>query len=105
MKESMQAVSKKIDLATARQRIGSGYPPPFDQPCLKRVRSILGDAAGLTQFGVNLLRLAPGVWSSQRHWHTLEDEFIHVLSGEVARALRLALRTAITCKTVATPMR
>jgi uncharacterized cupin superfamily protein len=37
----------------------------------------------LTQFGVNLLRLAPGVWSAQRHWHTREDEFVFVVSGEV----------------------
>ena len=43
----------------------------------------LGQAAGLTQFGVNLLTLPPGVWSSQRHWHTHEDEFAYVLSGEV----------------------
>jgi uncharacterized cupin superfamily protein len=42
-----------------------------------------GDAAGLSQFGVNLLRLPPGAWSSQRHWHTSEDEFVYVLSGEV----------------------
>jgi uncharacterized cupin superfamily protein len=43
----------------------------------------LGDAAGLTQFGVNLLTLKPGVWSSQRHWHAAEDEFVQVLEGEV----------------------
>src|SRR6266851_4000715 len=43
----------------------------------------IGDAAGLTQFGVNLLVLPPGVWSSQRHWHTESDEFVYVLSGEV----------------------
>jgi uncharacterized cupin superfamily protein len=59
------------------------YPPPFDEPCLSRERRRLGDAAGLDQFGVNLLRLPPGAWSSQRHWHTHSDEFIFVLSGEV----------------------
>jgi uncharacterized cupin superfamily protein len=47
------------------------------------VRNALGDAAGLTQFGVNLQRLTPGTWSSQRHWHTAEDEFVWVLEGEV----------------------
>jgi len=47
------------------------------------LRYRLGDAAGLTQFGVNLMRLAPGAWSSQRHWHTHEDEFVYVLEGEV----------------------
>src|SRR5690606_22563863 len=41
------------------------------------------DAAGLTQFGVNLCTLPPGAWSSQRHWHTHSDELIQVVSGEV----------------------
>src|SRR5690606_1561952 len=48
-----------------------------------RERRRLGDAAGLTQFGVNLLRLKPGIWSSQRHWHLKQDEFVYVLEGEV----------------------
>jgi uncharacterized cupin superfamily protein len=74
---------KKIDLAAAKVVIGSGYPPPYDEPCRERKRWRLGDVAGLTQFGVNLLRLAPGVWSSQRHWHSAEDEFVYVLEGEV----------------------
>jgi uncharacterized cupin superfamily protein len=74
---------KKIDLAAVAERRGSGYPEPFDQPCRTRARRSLGDAAGLTQFGVNLLTLPPGAWSSQRHWHSLEDEFVYVLAGEV----------------------
>ncbi len=73
----------KIDIAKAFERIGSGYPAPFDAPCATRRRSQLGDAAGLTDFGVNLLRLPPGAWSSQRHWHDVEDEFVYVISGEV----------------------
>jgi len=73
----------KINIVTAPQRIGSGYPAPFHEPCAERVRKQLGDAAGLNDFGVNLLTLRPGAWSSQRHWHDLEDEFIYVLSGEV----------------------
>ena len=73
----------KIDLAKAPTRLGTAYPAPFDQPCLDRHRIKLGDAAGLDQFGVNLLRLPPGAWSSQRHWHTAEDEFTSVLEGEV----------------------
>jgi uncharacterized cupin superfamily protein len=73
----------KIDIAAAPTKHGTGYPPPHDAPCLDRKRWRLGDAAGLTQFGVNLQRLAPGVWSSQRHWHTAEDEFVYVLEGEV----------------------
>ncbi|HVS76144.1 MAG TPA: cupin domain-containing protein [Steroidobacteraceae bacterium] len=74
---------KKIDLSAVETVIGSGYPAPHDEPCRQRKRLRLGDAAGLTQFGVNLLRLAPGVWSSQRHWHSAEDEFVYVLAGEV----------------------
>ncbi len=73
----------KIDRAAAPRTEGSGYPVPFDAPCRGRVRLALGEAAGLTQFGVNLLRLPPGQWSSQRHWHSDEDEFVWVLSGEV----------------------
>jgi uncharacterized cupin superfamily protein len=74
---------KKIDIAAGKTVVGSGYPAPYDEPCRQRKRFRLGDAAGLTQFGVNLLRLPPGVWSSQRHWHTAEDEFVYVLEGEV----------------------
>jgi uncharacterized cupin superfamily protein len=74
---------KKIDIAAAPVRRGCGYPAPFDKPCLERSRVRLGAAAGLSQFGVNKLTLAPGAWSSQRHWHSLEDEFVYVLEGEV----------------------
>jgi uncharacterized cupin superfamily protein len=73
----------KIDVGTAPERNGTRYPPPHDAPCRNRRRRQLGDAAGLTQFGVNLLTLDPGVWSSQRHWHSDEDEFVLVISGEV----------------------
>ena len=74
---------KKITIADARRTAGSTYPPPYNQPCLGRERHALGDAAGLTQFGVNLQKLDPGGWSSQRHWHTEEDEFVWVVKGEV----------------------
>ena len=76
-------MSKKLDLAAIKSRIGSGYPAPYDEPCRRRERKALGDAGGLTQFGVNLLRLPAGEWSSQRHWHSAEDEFVYVLAGEV----------------------
>jgi uncharacterized cupin superfamily protein len=76
-------MSAKINIAALIPVIGSMYPPPFHEPCQTRERKRLGDAAGLSQFGVNLLRLPPSAWSSQRHWHTKEDEFIYVLSGEV----------------------
>lgn len=73
----------KIDTAAVPQHQGSGYPPPFDAPCAGRVRQRLGNAAGLSDFGVNLMRLPPGGWSSQRHWHSHEDEFVYVLDGEL----------------------
>jgi uncharacterized cupin superfamily protein len=76
-------MAKRIDVGAVPQYVGSGYPAPFDQACAARIRQRLGDAAGLTDFGVNLLRLPPGAWSSQRHWHSAEDEFIYVLEGEV----------------------
>lgn len=76
-------MKKRIDLAALTSVVGTLYPSPFDAPCRARERTKLGDAAGLSQFGVNLLRLPPGAWSSQRHWHTREDEFVYVLSGEV----------------------
>lgn len=68
-----------LDLAAV---VGTLYPPPFDEPCRVRERRKLGDAAGLTQFGINIVRLPPGGWSSQRHWHKKSDEFVYILSGE-----------------------
>lgn len=73
----------KIDIAAVPERKGSGYPQPLDAPCAARVRQRLGNAGGLTDFGLNLMRLAPGAWSSQRHWHSHEDEFVYVLEGEL----------------------
>ena len=64
-------------------RTGSGYPSPHDVPCRQRRRRALGDAFDLSQFGVNLLELPPGAWSSQRHWHERQDEFVYVLEGEI----------------------
>ncbi|HUD26151.1 MAG TPA: cupin domain-containing protein [Burkholderiaceae bacterium] len=74
----------KLDLGSIPERKGSSYPAPFDREPANRIRQRLGDAGGLTQFGVNLLQLPPGAWSSQRHWYTAEDEFVYVLSGQVA---------------------
>ncbi len=74
---------KKIDLTAVKTVAGSRYPAPYDVPCANRSRRSLGNAAGLTQFGVNLTRLPPGTWSSQRHWHSAEDEFIYVVQGEL----------------------
>jgi len=75
--------SPVIDPETAPKRVGSGYPPEFAGPCANRIKRALGDAAGLKNFGVNLTELPPGGWSSQRHWHEKQDEFIYILEGEV----------------------
>lgn len=71
----------KIDLETAPTRVGSGYPPPFDAPCKRRHRVSVGDAGGLTQFGAYIITLPPEEWSSQRHWHSAEDELVLILEG------------------------
>jgi len=73
----------KIDIAAVPERKGTGYPSPFDAPCVERIRQRLGNAGRLADFGVNLMRLPPGNWSSQRHWHSHEDEFVYVLEGEL----------------------
>lgn len=64
-------------------RKGSAYPAPYGEPCAERLKRPLGKAGGLTRFGVNHVTLPPGCWSSQRHWHSHEDEFVFVLSGEL----------------------
>lgn len=76
-------MTHKIQIDAAPLLVGSRYPQPYAAPCQERARRKLGDAARLTQFGVNLLRLPPGSWSSQRHWHSGEDEFVYVLEGEL----------------------
>jgi uncharacterized cupin superfamily protein len=72
-----------LDAMEVAPRTGSGYPAPFAEAVAGRAKRALGDALDLTQFGVNLVTLPPGAWSSQRHWHENEDEFIYVLEGEV----------------------
>lgn len=71
----------KLDLSTIPVRVGTGYPAPFNAQSAGRTRRRLGDAGGLRAFGVNLMTLPPGQWSSQRHWHSHEDEFVYVLEG------------------------
>lgn len=73
----------KIDLDACPERNGSGYPPPLNEPCEHRSAKLLAQGAGLTLVGINLMTVPPGQWSSQRHWHDDEDEFVWVVSGEV----------------------
>ena len=75
-----------LDPETVPARRGSSYPAPFRGAVEARQKRPLGDAAGLTQFGVNLVTLPPGCWSSQRHWHSHEDELVYVLEGELTLA-------------------
>jgi uncharacterized cupin superfamily protein len=73
----------KIDIAALPEQKGSRYPAPHDAPCRERAFRRIGEAAGLTHLGASWVRLPPGAWSSQRHWHELEDEIVVVLEGEV----------------------
>ena len=70
------------DLGTRSGR-DTSYPGPFKSEVAERTQTTLGDAFGLTNFGVNLTELAPGAWSAQRHWHSHEDEFVYIVSGEL----------------------
>ncbi len=71
----------KIDLAKVPVKTGSVYPSPYAEMMAGRSSLRLGDAGGLTQFGVNLVTLEPGALASLRHWHLKEDEFAIVLEG------------------------
>jgi len=72
----------KINIDQIPVITGAGYPAPLQEPCAGRSVKMLGDAGGLTQFGVHHVTLPPGVWASQRHWHSAEDEFVYILSGQ-----------------------
>ena len=71
----------KIDAVPLRT--GSIYPEPYAAQMAGRSSLRLGDAGRLTQFGANLVILAPGARSSLRHWHRHEDEFVMVTEGEL----------------------
>jgi len=72
----------KIDLDSVEQSNRTGYPPPFNQEVQGRWCRRLAPAGGLTDFSVSHVILKPGAWSSQRHWHNGEDEFLVMLAGE-----------------------
>ncbi|WP_026354150.1 cupin domain-containing protein [Massilia niastensis] len=73
----------RLDLSSIPVMSGTGYPEAFAEAVDGRTRQALGDAGGLTQFGANLVELQPGTASSQRHWHSHEDEFVMMVSGEL----------------------
>jgi len=72
----------KVDLEAIEQTNRTGYPSPFDKDVAGRWYRRLAPATGLTDFGASHVVLKPGAWSSQRHWHDGEDEFLVMLSGE-----------------------
>lgn len=72
----------KLDLTAVPVKTGSIYPEPYASMMKGRSSLRLGEAGGLTQFGVNLVTLEPGALSSLRHWHLNEDEFVMVTEGE-----------------------
>jgi uncharacterized cupin superfamily protein len=74
---------KKADLSELTPRFGTPYPKPHDEKCAGRKSWSLTRAFGLSQFGVNRVELAPGSWSTQRHWHRTNDELVIVVSGEL----------------------
>jgi len=72
----------KVDLTAIEPTNRTGYPPPFDREVGGRWQRPIADAYGLTDFGVRHVTLSPGAWSSQRHWHDGEDEFLVMVAGE-----------------------
>jgi len=72
-----------IDPADIEPKIGTNYPAPLQGPHDAREKRAVGDALGLTNFGVNITTIRPGVETALRHWHTGCDEFVYVLKGEL----------------------
>jgi uncharacterized cupin superfamily protein len=72
----------KIDLAAIPETNRTGYPAPFHERVTGRWYRRLAPASGLTEFGASHVRLEPGAWSAQRHWHVGEDEFLVMVAGE-----------------------
>lgn len=72
-----------FDPADVDVKTGTRYPKEMKGASETREKRALGDEVGLKNFGVNLVRLVPGAGSSNRHWHTKQDEFIYVLEGEL----------------------
>src|SRR5262245_22703946 len=72
-----------LDPALVKAVEGTNYPAPYGARVAGRSKRRLGDALGLTNFGVNLTTIKPGAGSALRHWHSREDEFIYVLAGEL----------------------
>jgi uncharacterized cupin superfamily protein len=80
---SNEHVPTAIVATTAAPRTKpSNYPEPFVSRMAGREKRPLGDVFGLSNFGVNLTRLAPGAISALRHAHSKQDEFVYILAGQ-----------------------
>ena len=75
--------SPALDPASVPVKTGGDHPEPFRARVAAREKQALGEALGLTNFGVNLVRLPPGAVSTLRHWHSRQDEFVYVVEGEL----------------------
>jgi uncharacterized cupin superfamily protein len=73
----------RIDITKVPLQPIASYPKEFAPVIAGRAKQRIGDAIGLTQFGVNITRIAAGTASALRHWHEQEDEFIYMLAGEL----------------------
>lgn len=83
MPNESDRIPAALDPMSLPARTGTGYPEPYKRLVHGREKRQLGEAFGLKNFGVNLVRLAPGAMSSMRHWHTRQDEFVYMLEGEL----------------------
>jgi uncharacterized cupin superfamily protein len=72
----------KLTLDAFPQTNATGYPAEHAAEVQGRWYRRLGPASGLSQFGVSHVTLKPGAWSSHRHWHEGEDEFVVMLAGQ-----------------------
>src|SRR5215813_629720 len=73
----------KIEIEKIPAQQIASYPKEFASVISGREKQRIGDAVGLSQFGVNITRIEAGSSSALRHWHEQEDEFIYVLEGEL----------------------
>jgi uncharacterized cupin superfamily protein len=73
----------KVDLSKISVKTGSAYPGVLASKMDGRSQQAVGAAGGITQFGANIVNLAPGALSSLRHWHEQQDEILVVLAGEL----------------------
>jgi uncharacterized cupin superfamily protein len=85
-KAMSESHAKACVAADAAGRSTTNYPPAFAERVKGRFKRPLGDLFGIASFGVNLTTLEPGAQSSIKHRHTVQDEFVYVIEGELVLA-------------------